>query len=226
MSALASDEILVTEIFKSIQGETSKSGLPFSFVRLTGCNLRCTYCDTSYAFKGTDRKSFDEIVKILGRFGLKDVLITGGEPLIHRNVGALISKMESLGYRVSVETHGELSLLPILGNGSRKTRIIMDIKTPGSGMGRMGFIRNLSLLNQGDEIKFVITGTDDLDFALTWTHRLREEYHFKGEILISPVHGKPDLLRKTAEALTQSDLEARLQTQLHKWIWPDVSRGI
>src|SRR4051794_3741558 len=125
-------DLLVTEIFHSLQGETSLSGLPFAFIRLTGCNLRCSYCDTSYAFKGGNRLRISEVIETIRPYQVKHVLVTGGEPLLQRNTPELVRVLINEGYQVSIETHGEVSIESV----GEIARIIMDIKTPSSGMAR------------------------------------------------------------------------------------------
>src|ERR1700735_3817734 len=127
---MAFSGLLITEIFHSLQGETSLSGLPFAFIRLTGCNLRCTYCDTSYAFKGGKRMKIAKILEEIRGFQVKHVLLTGGEPLLQRQTPLLVEALIENGYQVSIETHGEVSISSV----ARRARIVMDIKTPASGM--------------------------------------------------------------------------------------------
>src|SRR3954447_3480347 len=132
--------LLVTEIFHSLQGETSLAGVPFAFVRLTGCNLRCTYCDSSYAFKGGRKMSLNDIIQTIQPYQCKHVLLTGGEPLLQRNTLDLVLQLGKTGYQVSIETHGEISIARVTDHA----RIVMDIKTPSSGMNRGGYKANLN----------------------------------------------------------------------------------
>ena len=132
---MAFSELLITEIFHSLQGETSLTGVPFAFIRLTGCNLRCSYCDSAYAFKGGKKMSMAEILAEIKPYQVKHVLLTGGEPLLQRQTPALLDALRERGYTVSIETHGEVSI----ENFAPRARIIMDIKTPGSGMNRGGY---------------------------------------------------------------------------------------
>ncbi len=218
---MAFDGLLITEIFCSLQGETSLSGVPFTFVRLTGCNLRCSYCDSTYAFKGGTRQSLDEVTERVRKFYPKNVLVTGGEPLLQRNTAALCDRLADLGYTVSIETHGEVSIAPV----AKRHRIIMDIKTPGSLMNRGQHVHNFPLLKSTDEIKFVITSKCDYHWA--------KDLILGGtlpacEILFSPVIGKQSdyELRWLAEAILADRLNVRLQTQLHKLIWGTETTGV
>ena len=141
---MAFDGLLITEIFHSLQGETSLSGVPFVFVRLTGCNLRCTYCDSAYSFKGGKRMDFQSILGAIKSAGARHVLLTGGEPLLQRGTLPFLKLLRQEGYEVSIETHGEVSIETV----APFARIIMDIKTPGSGMSRGGFEQNLKFLKR------------------------------------------------------------------------------
>jgi len=144
---MAFDGLLITEIFYSLQGETSLIGVPFVFVRLTGCNLRCTYCDSVYSYKGGKRMSLNEVLAEVKKYRTQHVLLTGGEPLLQRNTLKMIDLLRAEGYTVSIETHGEVSIEA----ASKHARIVMDIKTPGSKECRGGFEQNLKFLNPGDE---------------------------------------------------------------------------
>lgn len=224
---MAFDGLLVTEIFHSLQGETSLSGLPFAFIRLTGCNLRCHYCDSAYAFKGGKRMTVPEVLNAVRPYGVRHVLVTGGEPLLQRQTPALVEGLNQEGYLVSIETHGELSLEPVAG----KARIVMDIKTPSSGMHRGGFEKNLSLLRNTDEIKFVVASPEDYEFARKWVQSGRLPTR---EILFSaavPAKGQPGKFtgieaRWLAEKILEDRLPVRLQTQLHKQLWGADRTGV
>ena len=158
---MAFQDLLITEIFHSLQGETSLSGVPFAFIRLTGCNLRCSYCDSTYSFKGGTKMSIDEILLKIKPYGVKHVLLTGGEPLLQRQTPALLERLRNEGYQVSIETHGEVSIEKV----ANTARIILDIKTPSSGMSRGGYKKNLPLLKKSDEVKFVIASESDYSWA-------------------------------------------------------------
>jgi 7-carboxy-7-deazaguanine synthase len=224
---MAFQGLLVTEIFHSLQGETSLSGIPFTFIRLTGCNLRCVYCDSAYAFKGGTRMSEEEVMTRVRQVGAKEVLLTGGEPLLQRGTLPLIHRLKAEGYRVSIETHGEVPIR----EASALARIVMDIKTPSSGMCRGGYAKNLADLKPSDEIKFVIASPSDYLWArdLVNSGSLPEV-----EILFSPVMevngspGKPEGVapRALAEWILRDRLPVRFQLQLHKILWGADTRGV
>ena len=227
MASDSKDLLLVTEIFHSIQGETSYSGLPFAFVRLTGCNLRCTYCDSAYAFHGGTRMRISEIIDRIQNYKTQHVLITGGEPLIQRPTPDLIDALRGQKYQVSIETHGEVSIQNI----AEKARIVMDIKTPSSGMCREGYLQNLKYLKSTDEVKFVIASPEDY----LWAKSVMEKNQIPArEILFSPALRAQDMpgdfsgvsLQWLAEKILEDRLPVRLQTQLHKTIWGAGRRGV
>ena len=224
---MAFDGLLVTEIFHSLQGETTVSGVPFTFIRLTGCNLRCTYCDSAYSFKGGTRMDFDSVLKRVRNTGAKHVLLTGGEPLLQRGTLPFLKLLKKEGYLVSIETHGEVSIEA----AAPLARIIMDIKTPGSGMCRGGFSKNLCFLKPGDEIKFVITSASDYD----WAKELVQSGSLPAcEILFSPAvpaAGSPGKTlgvpaRDLAEWILRDKLPVRFQIQLHKYLWGPDTKGV
>lgn len=219
----------ITEIFHSIQGESSLSGERFSFIRLTGCNLRCTYCDSAYAFHGGKAMSIEEVLTEILPHGTKHVLLTGGEPLLQRNTPALAKALVDNGYAVSIETHGEVSIESV----APFCRIIMDIKTPSSLMSRGQYTKNLTLLKPGiDEIKFVIASRDDYVWAkdLVRTRALDKN----NLVLFSPVQSVQNApgkfpgveLKWLAERMIEDKLNVRLQTQLHKAIWGSEATGV
>lgn len=218
---------LITEIFHSLQGETSLAGIPFAFIRLTGCNLRCTYCDSAYAFKGGKKYSIAEILAEIKPFQVKHVLLTGGEPLMQRPLPELIDALTSEGYQVSIETHGEVSIERV----AAKARIIMDIKTPASKMNRGNWRLNLPYLKKEDEVKFVIAAPEDYIWA---KERVREGVIPTGEILFSPVmrtQGSPGEYAGVdpmwlAEQILKDHLPVRMQVQLHKILWGNDRRGV
>ena len=229
---MAFSGLLVTEIFYSLQGETSHSGLPYTFVRLTGCNLRCTYCDSVYAFKGGQRLSIEAVIAEVKKHPTPHVLLTGGEPLLQRNTPELARQLSALGYQVSIETHGEVSIASV----ADFCRIVMDIKTPGSQMSRGGWAKNLELLKSTDEIKFVITSPSDYFWAKDWVlkHAAQFDQPHWGRVLFSPVvpiknsPGRTEgvELRWLAEKILADRLPVRLQTQLHKLIWGAEKTGV
>ncbi len=209
----------VNEIFQSIQGESTRAGLPCTFVRLTGCDLRCVYCDTAYAFHEGTRMTCTEVIAEVERLGCRFVTVTGGEPLLQEEVFGLMERLAEAGYDVQVETSGAAGIERV----DRRVRIILDIKTPGSAMGHAMDWENLSRLKPGDEVKLVLMGRGDYEWA---RDTLAARPIPAGiPVLLSPVHGVLD--PRDLAAWMQSDrLDARLQLQIHKYIWgPDV-RGV
>lgn len=224
---MAFRDLLITEIFHSLQGETSLAGVPFAFVRLTGCNLRCVYCDSTYAFKGGRKMSIAQVIETIAPFRVKHVLLTGGEPLLQRQTPELVRALSNIGYAVSIETHGEVSIEAV----ARDARIIMDVKTPSSGMSRGGFKRNLSWLKSTDEVKFVIASREDY----VWAKELVLADGFPcEEILFSPAvaatHSPGSFegveARWLAERILEDRLPVRLQLQMHKLLWGADRRGV
>lgn len=228
LNPMSFNGLLVTEIFYSLQGETSLSGVPFVFVRLTGCNLRCSYCDSAYSFKGGTRLSLDQALDRVREFGARQVLLTGGEPLLQRGTLPFIRLLKEQGYQVSIETHGEVSIREASGIA----RIVMDIKTPGSGMSRGGYRENLPWLKASDEVKFVITSRSDYEWARDLL--AREPGLGKCEILFSPAvpaKGSPKETegmspRLLAEWILEDRLPVRFQVQLHKILWGRDTKGV
>jgi 7-carboxy-7-deazaguanine synthase len=225
--------MVITEIFKSIQGEGTRAGLPCIFVRLTGCNLRCTWCDTAYAFHGGTKRSVEEVLERVrslagdgaGRVSL--VEITGGEPLLQPETPALAEKLLAEGYTVMIETSGErfVGVLP------RDVIKIVDVKCPDSGEPDTFDTANLDAVDRKDEIKFVIASRRDYDFARDFTarHRLAERVH---QVLFSPVFADPEgrwpglNARELAEWILADGLPVRLGLQLHKFIWDPAMKGV
>lgn len=202
----------VYEIFFSLQGETSRSGLPTAFVRLSGCPLRCGYCDTAYAFQGGDMLELAEILRRVEATGTHYVTVTGGEPLAQKDCLPLLKMLCDAGYDVSLETGGSLD---ISGVDSRVS-VILDIKTPGSGETSKNLWANLERLKPADEVKFVLCGREDYD----WTKQVLAEHAIadKCPVLFSPVHGKVEP-RQLAEWILADKLPVRFQLQLHKLLW-------
>jgi 7-carboxy-7-deazaguanine synthase len=224
---VAFQDLLVTEIFHSLQGETSLSGVPFAFIRLTGCNLRCTYCDSSYSFKGGRKMTIPEILAVIRPFGVRHVLLTGGEPLLQRQTPTLLQTLRDSGYEVSIETHGEVSIETIAG----RARVVMDIKAPSSGMSRGGFERNLPHLRPSDEVKFVIASEEDYRFARDWVRSGRiptREILFSPAVRAQAMPGEfPGVqARWLAERVLEDRLPVRMQIQLHKYLWGADQRGV
>jgi 7-carboxy-7-deazaguanine synthase len=210
--------MVVTEIFESIQGETTQAGRLCSFVRFTGCDLRCRYCDSAYAYEGGTRMTGEEIVGALKRFRARFTTLTGGEPMLQREVPLLCAELLGQGFEVAVETHGQAPL----GDLPRGVRRIIDVKTPGSGEEDRAFI-NLGDLKLGDEIKFVVTSKADF----RWSADVIRRFSLEGKVplLLSPAPGAvepADLVRW----MLADGVGARLNLQLHKVIWGPNARGV
>ena len=216
MSHAASGAFLrITEIFYSLQGETSRVGLPTVFIRLTGCPLRCTYCDTAYAFTGGQNMSVAEILKQVAEYSPRFVTVTGGEPLAQKNCLPLLRDLCDAGYHVSLETGGALDISEV---DARVMRVV-DIKTPGSNEVEKNRWENLTLLTAHDEIKFVLCDEDDYE----WAKKIIQQHHLgeKSPVLFSPVHGALNATQ-LAEWILRDHLPVRLQVQLHKLLWNNV----
>lgn len=217
----------MTEIFYSLQGEALTSGLPTVFVRLTGCPLRCVYCDTTYSFTGGERLSLEAIMEDIAQYPCKRVCITGGEPLAQPNCIALINRLLEAGYEISLETAGALSVADVPEAVSK----VMDIKTPSSGESDKNLWSNLDYLTQHDQLKFVIMNRSDYE----WSKQQLIDYKLDqkvGTVWFSPmfnVHDNkdsavevPNLARELAEWILEDAIPVRLQLQLHKIIWADA----
>jgi 7-carboxy-7-deazaguanine synthase len=208
----------VTEIFHSIQGESTWAGSPCTFVRLTGCPLRCVWCDTEYAFHGGERMALDEIVRRLEDIGTPLVELTGGEPLVHRNAFVLASMLLDRGYTVLVETSGAVDVAPL----DVRAHKIMDVKCPGSGEVERNLWSNLDHLTARDEVKFVIADRADYDWAVDVVRARGLDAKVRRAelraILFSPVWSSVDF-RELAEWVLADRLPVRYQIQLHKMIW-------
>lgn len=209
-------QLRITEIFYSLQGETSRVGLPTVFIRLTGCPLRCTYCDTAYAFTGGESRSIANILEQVASYAPLYVTVTGGEPLAQKNCLALLYALCANGYQVSLETGGALDISEV---DARVMRVV-DIKTPGSGEVQKNRWENLALLNAHDEIKFVLC--DEADYH--WAKNIIAQYQLaqKCPILFSPVHGTMNPTH-LAEWILRDRLPVRLQVQLHKILWDNAA---
>ncbi len=205
----------ITEIFYSLQGETRTSGLPTVFVRLTGCPLRCQYCDTAYAFSGGQLMSLEAILDRVASYRPRYVCVTGGEPLAQPNCLPLLARLCDAGYQVSLETSGALDIAPV----DRRVSRVVDLKTPGSGEVARNRYANLAELTPNDQVKFVICSREDYDWAVSQLlqYRLAER---AGEVLFSPSHCQIDA-RALAEWIIGDNLPVRLQLQLHKILWND-----
>jgi 7-carboxy-7-deazaguanine synthase len=210
----------IIEIFASVQGETSLSGLPTTFIRLAACNLRCTWCDTTYSFGRGVSKSLEDIMSAVDANGCHFVCITGGEPLLQDHVHPLMTTLCDAGYSLSLETGGSLPTHQV----DPRVKIILDVKCPGSGMEGKNRWENLSELRPHDEVKFVIADRVDYDYA----KEVAQHYSLlnnKHTTLFSPVHGKlsPQHL---VEWILEDKLPVRINLQIHKVIWTPETRGV
>ena len=205
----------ITEIFASLQGESTRVGLPTVFVRLTGCPLRCSWCDTAYAFSGGETRTLDDLLAEVASHGLRHVCVTGGEPLAQKGCLALLAALCDAGHDVSLEISGALD---IAGVDPRVSRI-MDLKAPGSGELARNRLENLALLNAHDELKFVLADAADYEWAKQQIadHRLAE----RCTVLLSPVAGALDPA-ELAGWIVRDRLPVRFQLQLHKILWNDA----
>ena len=208
----------VTEIFRSIQGESTHAGRPCTFVRLTGCPMRCVWCDSEYTFTGGEHYSIDQIMVQVKEFGCKLVEVTGGEPLAQKEAFQLIEGLCDEGYEVLIETGGYVST----ANVDPRAKIILDIKCPASGEEHRNDWSNIDRLRSNrDEVKFVIADEDDWHYAKNLIKQQALEMRTKA-VLISPAWGQVDL-QQLADWIASSGLNVRMQLQLHKYIWgPDV----
>ena len=208
------DQLRIFEIFYSLQGESRTVGLPTVFVRLSGCPLRCTYCDTAYAFSGGDWMGLDEIVETVAGFEAKYVTVTGGEPLAQKHCNDLLVKLCDAGYEVSLETSGAMSIAEV---DSRVVKV-MDLKTPASGEVEKNLYTNIEYLDDKDQLKFVIC--DEQDYQ--WSRSMLEKYNLaeRCEVLFSVSH---QVLkeRELADWILRDHLPVRMQIQLHKYLWGD-----
>ena len=224
-------QLQVTEIFKSIQGESTLSGTPCVFIRLTGCNLRCGYCDTTYAYEGGNWLSIDDILSKIDDYNCDLVEITGGEPLLQDGVYPLIRTLLETGKLVLIETNGSVdiertqALKQVQGNGSKiqGLKIIMDIKCPDSSMSDKINWENLSKLDKNDEVKFVLNSRGDYD----WSKDIIKKYSLtdRCHILMSPVYDNLTA-GELSEWIINDNLNVRLNLQIHKYIWGEWARGV
>jgi 7-carboxy-7-deazaguanine synthase len=216
---MTASRVRVTEIFHSIQGESTHAGRPCVFVRLTGCPLRCTWCDTEYAFHGGADMTIDEVLTRARAYGCGLVELTGGEPLHQPAAYPLIERLCTEGFEVLVETSGAIDIVLV----DRRARLIMDIKCPGSAMVDRMVWSNLSKLSSRDEAKFVVKDRHDYEWARELVRR--EDLAARCQILFSPVFGELDP-RSLAEWILDDRLAVRFQLQLHKIIWSPDMRGV
>ncbi len=203
----------ITEIFYSLQGETKTVGLPTVFVRLTGCPLRCVYCDTAYAFDGGDKMTLSEIVQKVNHYRPRYITVTGGEPLAQKHCRSLLTLLADTGAQVSLETSGAISIEDI----DPRISIVMDIKTPSSGEVARNQYTNVAYLKYSDQVKFVIADKSDYHWACQKLTELQLTTRCE-EILFSPVHGQCDPAA-LAQWIIDDNLPVRMQIQLHKYLW-------
>ena len=212
MDNLNNTTLNITEIFYSLQGEAKEVGIPTVFVRLTGCPLRCNYCDTAYAFKGNNPLSIQHILDEIAQYNTQYVCVTGGEPMAQSNCLKLLDALINNDYKVSMETSGSIDIAPV----NSMVSIVMDIKTPSSTEEHQNRYENLSILKNKDQLKFVIASRSDFD----WCTEMLENHEVESEVLFSPVYEslKPVEL---ADWILEKKLNVRLQVQLHKILWGD-----
>lgn len=211
--------VKINEVFYSIQGESTWAGQPCIFLRLSGCNLRCTWCDTTYAFYDGEEMTVEEVFDRVKSYPCRLVELTGGEPLLQEEVYPLMDRLLEKGYEILIETSGSLDIRRL----DPRVHIIMDIKCPGSGMSQWMRWENIQALTSRDEIKFVIRDRKDYEWAAEVVHR----YNLAGRcpLLFSPVFGELEP-HQLAQWILQDGLQARLQLQLHKYIWDPQMRGV
>lgn len=209
-------KLKIHEIFYSLQGESSRVGLPTVFVRLTGCPMRCVYCDTAYAFSGGNNIEISDILDKVAEFGTQYVTVTGGEPLAQKDCHVLLKALCDVGYNVSLETGGAIDISPV----DSRVSVILDIKTPDSGELKNNLWGNLAHLKQADEVKFVLCSRADYDWAkeILTTYKITE----KCPVLFSPVYSQINPT-ELAEWVLADRMPVRMQLQLHKILWGEVA---
>lgn len=211
----------INEFFSSIEGETSFTGFPAFFIRFSGCNLRCSYCDTKYAYDEGKNYSLEEIINRVKNSGQRIVHITGGEPLLQKGLFFLIKELHALGYIILLETNGSFDIAPYL---LRKVYIMLDIKTPGSGEEASFNFENLKYMRSQDEYKFVITDRKDYEWAKLFIEKLNEAFE---DSIINFSPAMPELSPASlAEWIIEDKLDVRFNLQIHKYVWPNMERGV
>ena len=213
-------QVRLIEVYPSVQGESTWVGLRCVFVRLAGCNLRCTWCDSTYTFTGGDRRSIDDVVQEVVATGIPLVEVTGGEPLVHKAAVPLMQALLDRGLTVLLETSGSRDIGPVPAG----VHVILDFKPPDSGEERANLWTNVAHLRQKDEVKFVLASRRDYDWATAalWEHRLHER---AGTVLFSPAWGRLDPADLVSWILADR-LPVRFQVQVHKYVWPPDQRGV
>lgn len=207
----------ITEIFFSLQGETRTVGLPTVFIRLTGCPLRCSYCDTSYAFQGGNWYEIDDILQQVAKYRAQYVTVTGGEPLAQKACLELLTRLCDVGYEVSLETSGAISVSEV----DKRVVKVVDLKTPGSDEVEKNDYANMQYLLPHDQVKFVICNREDYE----WAKKMMSQYHLTQacQVLFSPSHEEQPA-GELADWILEDQLPVRLQIQLHKYLWGDADR--
>ncbi len=213
------DRLRVSEIYVSVQGESTWAGLPCVFVRLTGCNLRCSWCDSDFTFTGGEHRSVDDVLAEVRALGIPLVEVTGGEPLAQRQCTRLLQRLLDAGHTVLLETSGSIST----ENVPEGIHVIMDIKPPGSGEVESNDWDNLDRLRSGDEVKFVLASREDYEWSrdIVIKNQLTDRF----PVLFSTVYGKLDPAL-VSDWVCADKLQVRLQLQMHKYIWPPDARGV
>lgn len=217
---MPNSKLNIIEVFRSVQGETSYSGLPTTFVRLAACNLRCTWCDTTYSFGRGEPQLIEDLIRQVKDFGCPYVCITGGEPLLQKNVYPLMDQLCELGYKLSLETSGSLPIDAV----HKDVKVILDLKCPGSGMSAKNDFNNIPLLKKKDEVKFVLLDRQDYE----WTKDICQKYDLfdrVSEVLLSPVFGELDP-KDLIQWMLEDRLPVRLNMQVHKFIWDPATKGV
>lgn len=212
--------LTINEVYHSIQGESTWAGEPCVFVRLTFCDLRCTYCDTEYAFYEGKKQTLDEIVAAVGAFNCPLVEITGGEPLLQKNVLPLMTMLADAGHIVLLETSGAHDISAV----DARVHRIMDLKTPGSGESGRNLLSNIDHLTQRDEVKFVIGSREDYEWSREQVERFALPQRCRA-VLFSPIFGRIDP-REIVEWILADRLPVRFQLQMHKFIWTPTAQGV
>ncbi len=214
-------KLAIAELFQSIQGESTYAGWPCTFVRMAGCDIRCVYCDEPAALvaKGATRLSVDDVLRSVKELGAPLVEVTGGEPLLQRAVPELVRRLCDQGYDVLVETGGHHDITPL----DRRCHVILDVKTPGSGVSARNDLQNLDRLRPGDEVKFVLTDRADYEWARGLVRE--RELDSRAPVHFSPSAGVLDAAELAAWIL-QDGLRVRLNLQIHKWVWGAKTRGV